>query len=105
MVLCSSFPSSFAAAGMSCRLGMDLGLDLDREVGEAGSYAEPSEDLVVRRGVTGCKRRRAGLGVCGWEGNGERQPGVGNFLSTRRRASWVAVVTAVTCSGRGWRRR
>jgi hypothetical protein len=28
-----------------------LGLDLD---GEAGSDAEPAEDRVVRRGVTGC---------------------------------------------------
>jgi hypothetical protein len=52
MALRSSSPSSsFEAAGMSWRLGVDLGLDLD---GEAGSDAEPAEERVVRRGVTGC---------------------------------------------------
>lgn len=51
MELRSSSPSSFAAAGMSWRLGVDLGLDLD---GEAGSDTEPADERVVRRGVTGC---------------------------------------------------
>ena len=63
MVLRSSSPSSsFAAAGMSWRLGVDLGLDLDGEVGEAGSDAEPAEERVVRRGVTGCDIAEGGGG-------------------------------------------
>jgi len=48
---CSPSSSFAAAVGTGWRLGVDLGLDPDGEVGEAGSAAE---ERVARRGVTGC---------------------------------------------------
>lgn len=68
--------SSFAASASarSWRLDDGLGLDLGGDDGETGSGAEPAEDRVVRRGVTGCniaervgggRRRTEGVGTLG----------------------------------------
>jgi hypothetical protein len=83
-------PLPFAASvGTGWRLVVDLGLELNGEVREAGSAAE---ERVTRRGVTGCDIARASAVV------GVGAVAVGTLV--RRDQEWRAVVGVFGIFGR-----